>query len=152
MMQRSKFIITEAQAFDIPAIAELERECFSSPWSENAISDTMTRGESIFLVAKEDHTIAGYIGCYYVLDEGYITNVAVSEKFRRRGIARALIGALIDKAEEKDLSFVTLEVRCKNTPAIALYEGMGFIDVGLRPRFYRDPEDDARLMTYYIKK
>ncbi len=152
MMQRSDFVITAAKVCDIPAIAELERECFSNPWSERSISDTMERGDNIFLVAKVCDEVAGYIGLYYVLDEGYITNVAVSGKFRRRGIARALIGALIGKAQEVPLSFVTLEVRCRNTAAIKLYENMGFVEVGIRPRFYRDPDDDARLMTYYIKK
>lgn len=152
MMQKSRFTITNAKASDVQSIAKLERECFSNPWSENAVSDTMGRKESIFLIAKNSEDVVGYIGCYYVLDEGYITNIAVSENFRRQGIASALIKKLVKKAEEKKLSFVTLEVRSRNAPAISLYEGMGFEDVGLRPRFYRDPEDDARLMTYHIKK
>ena len=110
----------------------------------------MCRQESIFLVAEAGGEICGYIGCYYVLDEGYITNVAVSESFRRRGIAKKLIEELILRARKLELSFVTLEVRSKNEPAISLYKGLGFCDVGLRPRFYHDPDDDARLMTFYI--
>ena len=152
MMQKSSFLISKVAQGDIPAVAALERECFSSPWSEDALRDTMNSNDNIFLVAKEEGVVCGYVGCYYVIDEGYITNVAVSERFRRRGVARALINELICLAESAGLSFVTLEVRSLNSAARKLYEGLGFKEVGCRPHFYENPTDDAILMTCYINK
>ena len=139
-----------AKESDIPAIAVLEEMCFSAPWSENAIRETMQRDESIFLVATEDGSVAGYIGSYFCHPEGYITNVAVSPSSRRKGIGRKLIEELIRHGEEKKLSFWTLEVRESNEAAISLYSSLGFEKVGRRPRFYSNPEEAAELMTYYI--
>ena len=104
-------------------------------------------GKGILLVAEQDGKTAGYVGCQTVLDEGYITNVAVSPDFRRQGIARALIAELTAKAEENKLAFVTLEVRESNAPAIALYTGAGFAPVGKRKNFYSNPTENAVLMT-----
>ena len=104
-------------------------------------------GKGIFLVAEQDGRTAGYVGCQTVLDEGYITNVAVSPDFRRQGIARALIAELTAKAGENKLAFVTLEVRESNAPAIALYTGAGFAPVGKRKNFYSNPTKNAVLMT-----
>lgn len=98
-------------------------------------------------MAEQDGRTAGYVGCQTVLDEGYITNVAVSPDFRRQGIARALIAELTAKAGENKLAFVTLEVRESNAPAIALYTGAGFVPVGKRKNFYSNPAENAVLMT-----
>ncbi len=130
-------------------IANLEKLCFSAPWSEKAITETM-QGDSIFLVAEEDGKIVGYIGSYYCHPEGYITNVAVTPEMRRRGIGRALIEELIARGEKLLLSFWTLEVRESNEGAIALYSSLGFERVGKRPRFYSNPEEAALLMTHYM--
>ncbi len=132
---------------DIPQIASLERECFSSPWSEVSLRETMEKENSNFLVAECDGKVCGYVGSYFVMDEGYITNVAVSVKARRHGVGRALVSALKDVAEKAELSFLTLEVRVGNTPAISLYSSLGFENLGRRPRFYRDPVEDAYIMT-----
>lgn len=152
MMQKSNIEICTAGVSDIPAIAELERMCFSAPWSEKAISDTMTGDNSLFLVAKQEGKVCGYIGSYTALDEGYITNVAVNPDCRRRGIGEALVKTLIEKGKEKLLSFWTLEVRESNSGAIALYSKLGFENVGKRPRFYSNPVEGAYLMTCYIGK
>lgn len=130
----------------LPALAEIERACFHAPWSENALREEL--GKGLFLVAEdENQTVCGYVGCQTVLDEGYITNVAVSPDFRRQGIARALIAELTAKAGENKLAFVTLEVRESNAPAIALYTGAGFVPVGKRKNFYSNPAENAVLMT-----
>ena len=152
MMQKNNIEICLANDKDIPAIAELEKMCFSAPWSEKAILDTMSGENAIFLVAKEDDAVCGYIGSYFVLDEGYITNVAVNPEFRRRGIGKALVRELIEKGKEKNLSFWTLEVRESNFGAIALYASLGFENVGKRPKFYSNPVESADLMTCYIGK
>lgn len=137
--------ITEMQEKHLPALAELEKQCFHAPWSENMLREEL--GGGIFLVAEQDGEVQGYVGCQTVLDEGYITNVAVSPDFRRRGAARRLIAELIARAKEKGLAFVTLEVRESNAPAIALYTGAGFAPVGKRKNFYSNPTENAVLMT-----
>ena len=134
----------------IPQVAMLERECFSSPWSEKMLEETFDNPCSYLIVWEDEDKVAGYIGLYKILDEGYITNVAVSPDFRRRGIAYGLVEKLVE--ENRDLSFITLEVRASNTGAIALYEKLGFKQVGVRPKYYSNPEEDAYLMTKEIQK
>ena len=129
----------------LAALAEIEKACFHAPWSETMLREEL--GKGIFLVAEQDGKTAGYVGCQAVLDEGYITNVAVSPDFRRQGIARALIAKLLAQAKAAGLSFVTLEVRESNAPAIALYAGAGFAPVGTRKNFYSNPTENAVLMT-----
>ena len=97
--------ITEMQEKHLPALAALEKQCFHAPWSEKMLREEL--GGGIFLVAEQDGEVQGYVGCQTVLDEGYITNVAVSPDFRRRGAARLLIAELIARAKEKGLAFVT---------------------------------------------
>lgn len=134
----------------LAALAEIEKACFHAPWSESMLREEL--GKGIFLVAERDGQAVGYVGCQTVLDEGYITNVAVSPDCRRQGIARALIAKLTDEARAAGLAFVTLEVRASNAPAIALYEGAGFGRVGVRKIFYTAPTEDAVLMTLFLKE
>lgn len=134
----------------LPALAAIEKACFAAPWSENALREEL--GKGIFLVAETGEGPAGYIGCQTVLDEGYITNVAVAPAYRRQGVGRELVGALLAHARRQGLTFVTLEVRRGNAPAIALYEGLGFVPVGVRKGFYRNPPEDAVLMTCYLEE
>ena len=136
----------------IAAIAQIERECFHDPWSENGLREELESENNLFLAAVEGETVVGYVGCQTVLDEGYITNVAVSPLHRRKGIAAKLLAELRAQAEEKELSFVTLEVRASNVPAIALYEGAGYVPVGTRRNFYSAPKEDALLMTCFLKE
>lgn len=134
----------------LAVLAEIEKACFHAPWSESMLREEL--GKGIFLVAERDGQAVGYVGCQTVLDEGYITNVAVSPDARRQGIARALIAKLTDEARAAGLAFVTLEVRASNVPAIALYEGAGFGRVGVRKNFYTAPTEDAALMTLFLKE
>ncbi|MBR5478570.1 MAG: ribosomal protein S18-alanine N-acetyltransferase [Clostridia bacterium] len=147
-MQKSNIIKMEKR--HIPQVAMLEKECFSSPWSEKMLEETYDNPCSYLIVWEEGDRVAGYVGLYKILDEGYITNVAVLPCFRRRGIAKALVEKLV--AENRDLSFLTLEVRASNAGAIALYEKLGFEQVGVRPKYYSNPEEDAYLMTKEIEK
>ena len=134
----------------LAVLAEIEKACFHAPWSESMLREEL--GKGIFLVAERGGQAVGYVGCQTVLDEGYITNVAVSPDARRQGIARALIAKLTDEARAAGLAFVTLEVRASNAPAIALYEGAGFGRVGVRKNFYTAPTEDAVLMTLFLKE
>ena len=134
----------------LAALAEIEKACFHAPWSTDMLREEL--GKGIFLVAEQDGAAVGYVGCQTVLDEGYITNVAVSPACRRQGIGRALVRALVSHARSQGLTFVTLEARASNAPAIALYEGAGFRRVGVRRNFYTAPIEDAVLMTLYLKE
>ena len=131
----------------IPQVAALERACFSRPWSEESLQSELWNDSAVSIVAEsEDGSVLGYAGLQTVLDEGYITNVAVDQTYRRQGIADELIAAFVRFGQAK-LAFLTLEVRASNSPAIALYAKHGFVEVGRRKNYYDDPKEDALLMT-----
>lgn len=130
----------------IKDIAKLEVLCFSEPWSEEGILEAYRLGTKFF-VAESDKNLIGYIGIKAVIDEGYITNVAVYPQYRRMGVAAALLNKVFDFAKEKGLSFVSLEVRASNTQAVSLYQKTGFKEEGRRKDFYRLPREDALIMT-----
>lgn len=133
----------------IGEIAELEKECFSSPWSENSLKEELNNPGSHFLVAV-NNGVLGYIGVQEICGEAYITNIAVFEKLRGNGTGRSLLKAAVDGAKSRNCEFITLEVRKSNTAAIKLYESEGFIKVGSRKNFYSEPPEDALLYTKYF--
>lgn len=138
--------INPAEKQHIKDIAQLEKECFSTPWSENTIEDAFEHGTKFF-VAQKNNEVLGYLGISVVLDEGYITNVAVFPKTRRLGVASKLLEYLIDFAKKNRLSFISLEVRESNLSAISLYKKFGFENSGLRKNFYENPKENAIIMT-----
>ncbi len=146
-----EYTICDAAAAHIPQIEHLERQCFSLPWSAEQLKSQLKDNQHEFIAAlAPDGTVLGYVGMMYVLDEGYISNVAVSPEYRRQGIADALIERLCIICRGLELSFVTLEVRAGNMPAIALYEKHGFHRVGLRRNYYERPREDALIMTKFF--
>lgn len=139
--------LTPMTAEHIPQIAEIEKSCFSHPWTEAMLREALWNDCAVIIVAEgEDGTALGYAGLQVVLDEGYINNVAVAPAWRRQGIADELLAAFIRFGREK-LAFLTLEVRESNSPAIALYQKHGFAPAGRRRDYYDDPKEDAILMT-----
>lgn len=136
----------------IPQIALLEKECFSFPWSENALMQELENSNSYFLAATENGEVCGYIGVQEICGEAYITNIAVFEKHRGRGIGRAVLRKACDDAETRNCEFITLEVRKNNEKAIALYLSEGFEEVGIRKNFYSDPIEDGLIYTKYFVK
>jgi ribosomal-protein-alanine N-acetyltransferase len=155
-------IIREMTPQDAGAVAAIEKEIFSQPWSEQGFIDSLANPDTLFLVAQTDSNreekqsmpaqpaIAGYIGMYLAMDEGEITNVAVAASARRNGIGKALIRELTEKAARRGISRIVLEVRVGNRPAIALYEQMGFRRIGTRKGFYDFPKEDADIMELHI--
>ena len=143
--------IVDVSAEHIPQIEEIEHECFSRSWTAEQLSSQMRDAQHEFIAAVDDGRVLGYVGLMHVLDEGYISNVAVHPEARRQGIGDALIDALAAKATELELAFLTLEVRESNAPAIALYAKHGFHPVGKRKNYYDAPKEDAVLMTCYLK-
>lgn len=142
--------IVNAESRHLDALLELERQCFSIPWTRGQLASELPDDMHEFLLAVSGQKVIGYVGMMSVLDEGYISNVAVSPSCRRQGIASALIRALLERAAVRRLSFVTLEVRACNAPAIALYESFGFVPVGRRKNYYDAPKEDAILMTRFL--
>lgn len=140
-------IIRTMQKGDVAAVAALEAQIFSMPWSAAGFADTLLREDVIFLVAYEQDELLGYVGIYCTLDEGEITNVAVAPAARRRGIARALLTELKRQLTCRNVAQIVLEVRVSNEPAIRLYEQMGFSVLGVRKNFYEKPTEDAYIMV-----
>ena len=136
----------------IKDIAEIERLCFSTPWSEAGLTEELSNGNARFFVALTEGNIAGYIGAHNILGEVYITNVAVNPNYRRQGIAASLIEKITQMSKVENAEFITLEVRESNASAQALYENQGFQVVGRRKAFYENPREDAILMTLYLKE
>ena len=130
----------------ISRIAELEKQCFSQPWSEKSLAEELENENSYFLVAVCDE-IAGYIGVQEICGEAYITNVAVFENYRKQGIGRTLLKAACKGAEGRKCEFITLEVRESNSSAIALYESEDFEIAGIRKNFYSDPTENGLIYT-----
>ncbi len=132
----------------ISEIAKLERECFSSPWSENSLTSEINNKLAKFLVAIESEEVLGYGGMHLVGGEGFITNIAVFKKHRNKGVALNICKELISSCSYS----ISLEVRQSNTVAIKLYEKLGFKKVGQRKNFYEIPTEDAYIYTLLISE
>lgn len=145
--------IVTARKEHLDYILRIEKECFSLPWTREQLEKQLDEDRYVFLAAEDETGAAvGYVGLMYVLDEGYISNVAVTPTRRREGIADMLLSELYEKAREKKLSFLTLEARLGNTAAQSLYKKHGYTQVGLRRNFYDKPREDAVLMTCYLNE
>ena len=145
---RMRVRIVPMTADHLDEVAELERICFSAPWSRNMLAEELDNALSAFLVALDDEgKVVGYAGVQIILDEGYITNVAVRPECRRQGVAAKLLQVFLDFAKANKLAFLTLEVRASNYDAIALYGSRGFRSVGRRKNYYEHPKEDAIIMT-----
>lgn len=144
--------IREMTEADIKEIAELEKECFSEPWSENSLRDELANETARFFVLRDSEKLLGYIGANNICNEVYITNVAVNSKCRGKGYGKILVKHLIKQSEAERAFFITLEVRKSNENAIKLYEKCGFKLIGERKNFYSKPTEDALIYTYYIEE
>lgn len=133
-------------AEDAPALAALEREIFSMPWSEAAFAALPGQSHSLYLVAQSGQLLVGCAGLTVLGSEGDIDKVMVRAAFRGQGIASALLAELMNRGEALGIRDFTLEVRAGNRPAIGLYEKFGFVSEGVRPGFYRMPTEDAKIM------
>ena len=148
MSEKMRVRIEPMTAEHLDEVAELERLCFSDPWSRNLLAEALKNDLSAYLVALDDAgRVAGYAGLTVVLDEGSIDNIAVRPDCRRRGVAAQLLEVFLNFARGNQLAFLTLEVRASNYAAIALYGSRGFRAVGRRKNYYEHPVEDALIMT-----
>ena len=139
-------IIVRMKEGHVCAVAELEKLCFSDPWSENSVASELNNKLALWLVAEEEGRVAGYIGSQTCGDESDVMNVAVHPDFRRRGIAEALVNSLVAELKAVESHCLTLEVRASNEAAKNLYSKLGFSQIGRRPNYYRHPREDALIL------
>ena len=138
--------IRKMTAREVPQVAELEKLCFSQPWSEKSVAGELDNPLALWLVAMEGDRLAGYVGSQTVMDETDMMNLAVAPQFRRQGVGETLVNALTASLKELGSRCLTLEVRDSNGPARALYAKLGFAEVGRRRGYYRDPREDALIL------
>ena len=136
--------IVEMRTADCRELAELDKICFSTPWSERSFLEEAKNELATYLLAKADDKIVGYCGFWRVSGEAQVTNIAVLPEYRRQKIAQSLVEKMIELCAEDEQ--IILEVRESNIAAISLYEKLGFIKAGIRKRFYRDPDEDGITM------
>ena len=139
-------MIQEMTMAHVAAVAELEKLCFSDPWSESSIAYELNNPLSLWLVATENGEVVGYIGSQTVAPESDVMNVAVHPDHRRKGVGEALVLQLCRLLRSANNETLTLEVRASNASAIALYEKLGFAQIGKRPGYYRNPREDALIL------
>ena len=133
---------------DVPQVHAIELSTFPMPWSEQSFIDEMTKNVCArYMVAEENGLILAFAGAWLIFDEGHITNIAVAEEHRGRGIGRAVTEALKQYAANMGVQYMTLEVRRSNLVAQSMYKKLGFIELGYRKRYYEDNGEDALLMV-----
>lgn len=143
---QNNVMIFPMTAEHVPGVAALEEACFSDPWPLSAIESELKNELSYWLVALDGNEVVGYVGSQSVLGEADIMNVAVRADHRRMGIAAALLERLREDLHKFQVHSLTLEVRASNDPAIALYERLGYVQVGRRPGYYHHPKEDALIL------
>ena len=139
-------MIVKMNESHVSQVAELEKICFSDPWSEKSVASELSNPLSLWLVAEEEGRVAAYIGSQTVMDETDMMNVAVHPDFRRQGLGEQLVTQLVEQLKEKGSHCLLLEVRASNAPAIGLYEKLGFAQIGRRKNYYRNPREDALIL------
>ena len=122
------------------------------PWSGTSIRAELENPYAIWLAALDGDTLAGYMGVQFGPDGGDIMTIATAPEFRGQGVGKKLISAMVEMLKEKELQWLTLEVRPSNTAAVGLYKALGFREVGRRPRYYKKPTEDALLMTLFFEE
>lgn len=140
--------IKRMQSSDVDNVIAIEEKAYGEHhWSKesflNELSNELARYNAAF---DEDGNLVGYSGCWQILEEVHITNIAVSPDFRRKKIGEKLLKRIIDECYENMAKYITLEVRVSNTPAINLYEKYGFKSLGVRKGYYQNNNEDALIM------
>lgn len=144
--------LREMEIKDIDAIMEIEKESFSTPWTRNAFEKEIKENMlAKYIVADLEGKAVGYAGIWLIIDEGHVTNIAVANAHRGKGIGKFLMMGLIDFCKDSGIHNMTLEVRASNIIAQNLYKKLGFLDCGIRPNYYADDHEDAVIMWKTIE-
>lgn len=145
-------VISQMTAATVEDVATLEHASFTTPWSVQSIREELNNPWAIWYTATEGSTLLGYIGVQYGLDGGDIMSIATAPEAQGTGVGKALLAAMVQLLKEKELQYLTLEVRPSNAPALGLYRSMGFREVGRRKKYYKNPTEDAILLTLYFEE
>lgn len=144
----SEALIRRMELKDLDAVAAIEAATFARPWSRASFEQELTRNVAArYLVAELDGQVVGYAGAWIILDESHVTNIAIEETFRGRGIGKQLTAGLMQYLSNLGAAYATLEVRVSNERAQNLYRGLGFVSIGKRKKYYEDNNEDAFLMV-----
>lgn len=144
----SEALIRRMELKDLDAVAAIEAATFARPWSRSSFEQELTRNVAArYLVAELDGTVVGYAGAWIILDESHVTNIAVEESCRGRGIGKQLTAGLMQYLSNLGAAYATLEVRVSNERAQNLYKSLGFVSIGKRKKYYEDNNEDAFLMV-----
>ncbi len=142
-------LVRRMRLADLPAVMEIDRQSLPRPWSEAIWREELTSPFGLYVVLEEGDDISGHIGIKHIADEAHVMTLAVRPERRRRGFARLLVEAALADPASADTRRLYLEVRPSNIPARALYDSLGFVSSGVRPRYYGD--EDALLMTLDLR-
>ncbi len=132
---------------DIDGVMEIEHGSFAVPWTRQDLVGELSNTAARYFVVIEDGMVAAYAGTWLIIDEGHITNVAVHPQRRGRGYGALVLSALMQAAVDVGVTYMTLEVRVSNEPALGLYKKLGFKKAGLRKKYYEDNGEDAHIMV-----
>lgn len=148
----NNIIIRPMTIDDVDEVYKVEEDCFIDPWSKDSIRKELKNDLARYLVAEIDDKIVGYVGVWFVVDEGHITNVAVHSDYRGKKIGDRLVKEMVELCKENNLVAMTLEVRTSNTVAQNLYRKYGFKMGGIRKEYYSDNKEDAIIMWNQLKE
>ena len=135
------------QESDLKRIMEIEHACFSAPWSLHAFISELSENEyARYFCLELDGRVIGYMGLWFILEEGHITNVAIAPEYRGQRKGEILMRSVMQMMIQEGMERMTLEVRASNTGARRLYERLGFVAAGVRKGYYSDNCEDAIIM------
>ncbi|NLO83861.1 MAG: ribosomal protein S18-alanine N-acetyltransferase [Clostridiales bacterium] len=144
----TELMIRRMTLADVPQVHQLEMDTFSTPWSYQSFVDEMQTNKSArYMIAERDGQILAFAGAWLIFEEGHITNIAVSKEARGQGIGTAITKKLMQYAANLGVQYLTLEVRKSNLVAQKMYRALGFIQLGVRKRYYEDNNEDALLLV-----
>lgn len=143
-------IVKQMEADDVDGVVEIEKMSFATPWSKEALSMELENDLAVYMVAKYNDKVIGYAGLWMIIDEAHITNIAVHKDYRGNGISKLILSSLINICKIKGTKSMTLEVRKSNEVAKNLYKSFNFEEVGIRPKYYADNNEDAIIMWLTI--
>jgi [ribosomal protein S18]-alanine N-acetyltransferase len=147
------FVLDGMKEEDLPYVVEIENSSCAVPWSESLFFNELKNPKSIPLVARTTNgKVAGYLCASRIIDEGHILNLAVHPDFRKKGVASALIGEIVEQLRNEECRSIFLEVRISNSSARSIYERFGFTVLGIRKNYYGSPEEDALIMVLRLKE
>ena len=139
--------IRQLRRADIDAVVDIETEAFTTPWQASTFQGLLDRDGVELLVMTDDDDVIGYAVLWVILDQGELANLALTTSRRGAGLGSHLLRRVLDRARERGVRKLFLEVRASNTRAIDLYHRFGFEDMGMRKDYYRSPVEDARVMV-----